>query len=75
MLRVLGAWADRARSQAVVDTLGDLLKSIENEEDEESKNFKCFESWCEKELAAVSTHMDDAKLKIEDLKVIPTERV
>jgi hypothetical protein len=63
--------ADRSsqRIQAVVDTLGDLLKSIENEEDEESKNFKCFESWCEKELAAVSTHMDDAKLKIEDLKV------
>merc|ERR1719359_372342 len=57
------------RIQAVVDTLGDLLKSIENEEEEESKNFKCFENWCDKELAGVSTHIDDAKLKIEDLKV------
>jgi hypothetical protein len=57
------------RIQAVVDTLGDLLKSIENEEEEEGKNFKCFENWCDKELSSVSQHIDDAQLKIEDLKV------
>jgi len=57
------------RIQAVVDTLGDLLKSIENEEEEETKNFVCFGEWCDKELAAVSTHIEDAQLKIEDLKV------
>lgn len=57
------------RIQAVVDTLGDLLKSIENEEEEEGKNFKCFENWCDKELASVSQHIDDSQLKIEDLKV------
>lgn len=57
------------RIGAVVDTLEDLLKSIENEEEEEGKNFKCFEQWCDKEIAASTSYIEDAELKIEDLKV------
>jgi len=57
------------RIQAVVDTLGDLLKSIENEEEAEGKNFKCFEKWCDKEIENAGSYIEDQKLKIEDLGV------
>jgi hypothetical protein len=57
------------RIGAVIDTLGDLLKSIENEEEEEGKNFKCFEQWCDKEIAASGSYIEDSELKLEDLKV------
>ena len=52
-----------------MDTLGDLLKSIENEEEAEGKNFKCFEKWCDKEIENAGSYIEDQKLKIEDLGV------
>lgn len=66
-----GGVSDRAnqRVQAVVDTLGDLLKSIDNEEETEEKNHACYEQWCEKEIAQKATEIDDDGLRIEDLKV------
>jgi len=57
------------RIQAVVDTLGDLLKSIENEETAEETNFKCLELWCEKEVANIGQAVEDGELSLEDLKV------
>merc|ERR1719504_563770 len=66
-----GGVSDRAnqRVQAVVDTLGDLLKSIDNEEETEEKNHACYEQWCDKEVAQKATEIDDDGLRIEDLKV------
>jgi hypothetical protein len=64
-----GSARSNQRIQAVVDTLGDLLKSIENEEEAEGKNFKCFEKWCDKEIENAGSYIEDQKLKIEDLGV------
>lgn len=54
---------------AVVDTMQDLLVTIQKEEEEEKKNFDCFLEWCSKEKAEKAKEIEEQGLLIEDLKV------
>jgi len=57
------------RIQAVVDTLDDLLKSIEDEEVKEEANYQCLEKWCEKEVSNIGQAVEDGGIALEDLDV------
>jgi len=54
---------------AVVDTMQDLLVTIQKEEEEEKKNFDCFLEWCSKEKADKAKEIEEQGLFVEDLKV------
>jgi len=61
------------RLQAVVDTLDDLLKTIQQEETDEQKNYDCFMQWCSSETATKEQEIKEQELTLEDLKVAGEE--
>lgn len=46
---------------AVINTLNDILASIKNEEKEETKNFKAFMDWCDKETKSFSSALSSTQ--------------
>jgi len=54
------------RIGAVVDTLNDILASIENEESEENKSYGDYMSWCQTEAGRVQKAKEAAGLNFEE---------
>jgi len=54
---------------AVVDTMQDLLITVQKEEQQEKENFDCFLEWCTKEKGEKAKEIEEQNLLIEDLKV------
>lgn len=58
------------RLKAVIDTLQDLLASIQQQEKEDAKNNKCSMEWCEKETTTKQSEIDAADAKLDDLNIL-----
>jgi len=61
------------RIGAVVDTLKDLLISIEEEEKAEAKNYKCYVQWCSETKSMKSDEIENAQDTIDSNKVAVNE--
>ena len=57
------------RIGAVVDTLKDLLTTIENEEKAEAQNFKCFVQWCDTTIESKKGEIEEGTMQLENNKV------
>lgn len=58
-----------SRIGAVIDTLQDLLASIEQQDKEETENHKSSMQWCTTEIAAKKAEIEEAATKLEDLQI------
>lgn len=63
------------RIGAVVDTLQDLLASIENEEAQEKKNFKCLMQWCDDTSASLGEQIEASTSSYENNEVAAKQHV
>jgi len=59
----------KKRIGAVVSALQDLLASIESEEKEEAKTYKCYMQWCEDTVASKNTEIEEAEIALENNRV------
>lgn len=57
------------RMAQVVSALQDLLASIESEEREEAKNYKCYVQWCDGTIKGKEKEIDEGEAQLEDNKV------
>lgn len=57
------------RIGAVVSALQDLLASIESEEKDEAKNYKCYISWCDDTITAKKQEIDENQVSLENNQV------
>mmetsp|Transcript_80226 Transcript_80226/g.171770 ORF Transcript_80226/g.171770 Transcript_80226/m.171770 type:complete len:733 (+) Transcript_80226:79-2277(+) len=53
------------RIVAIVDTLGDIVKSIDNQEEQETANYRLYQTWCETEEADLSLSLNKTQLQLE----------
>lgn len=66
----LAAAVDPAkRLHAVIDSMQDLLITIEREEEDEKKNYDCFTEWCAEEKSSKEKEVEEMSLALEDLRV------
>lgn len=63
------------RIGAVVDTLQDLLASIESEEAQEKQNFKCLMKWCDGTSASLAEQIEASASSYENNQVAAKQHV
>jgi hypothetical protein len=58
------------RIQAVVNSMKDILASVENAEVEEAGNYKCLMQWCKQQIDVNEDELDKVEGIIEDNQVL-----